>query len=323
MAIYTKTGDQGTTGTLSGKRWKKNHEYIMINGKIDEITSYLGFVKTIADQDTIEELTNLQKRLIEVMAYISSEGNRSLLLKHDIQFFEKRIDEMLELYPKQEKFILPGDCEVAARLDIARTIVRECERYMVAFVEHIDFDKQIIMYFNRMSDYIYTMARMLDFREKVKSNIDVLKVKENFPAVALDLYIARKLSNRIIKKAIEMRCNVVVSIVDMAGLPILTEKMDGAFPISFDLSRKKAYTSAMLKMSTQAVKELTKQGGDFEGLEDMVVEDIVSLGGGTPIIVDGEIIGAIGVSGGSAKEDGYLAEFGTKQYSLIVERAVK
>ena len=86
--------------------------------------------------------------------------------------------------------------------------------------------------------------------------------------------------------------------------------MDDAFVVSFALAKKKAYTAAALRMPTHELGKLTAKGADFEGLANMLDEEIVTLGGGYPITINDSIIGAIGVSGGSAKSDTALAKYG-------------
>ncbi len=317
MSVYTKTGDLGTTGMLSGRREKKNHILIQLNGHIDELTSHLGLVKTVADQDIVLELSGLQRRFIEIMAYISSEFSSIIELREDIARFENRIDQMTELFPKQTEFIIPGATEVSARLDIARAVARRTERLLVSLDTIESLEPLLLKYMNRLSDYLYTMARMLDFREVVKKQIMTEQGSQaGHPAEvsheALCLESARYIVEKTIAKAKDLHAQVVVCVVGRDGLPMIIEKMDDAFPISFDLSRKKAYTSAVLKMTTSELKELTKVGGDFEGLEHMIEEEIVTLGGGCPIKKGPRIIGAIGVSGGTLEEDEALAKYGAQ-----------
>lgn len=315
MAIYTRTGDRGTTGLLSGNRQKKNNTYITVNGHIDELTSHLGMAKAIADQDIKDVLSDLQQRLIEIMGHISGEFKTPLPLGNDIEAFENGIDSYSELYPEPGGFILPGDSEASARLDVARTIARRAERALVSLDDRVNVPEDVIRYFNRLSDYLYSMARMIDFRVLVKEQLmsGSTQYAESGMASAavLNLEMAKRIAHDTEREATDRNMQVVICVTGKEGLPHIILKMDDAFPVSFNLARKKAYTSAVLKMPTHELAKLTAEGGDFQGLEDMLDEEIVTLGGGYPIMSQGKTIGAIGVSGGTAQDDIELARYGS------------
>lgn len=314
MGIYTKKGDTGITDMLSGKRIDKSHPYIELLGAIDELTSHIGFVKVLCDDQYKDELHLIQEKLIQVMGVISSEFKTSIGLEEDIKSFEASIDLFQTLYPPQHEFIVPGSDECCARLDIARTKARFAERKLIQLKLKSPVFYEVVQYFNRLSDYLYALARMMEFRKKV---IDMIKPNHNEGIsykgnqLIMTLELAKEISQKVEERAKNLGCQVVVCITNNQGRPILVHGMDQAFIISFDLAQKKAFTAAAVKMPTHELGELTKAGADFENLEDMISEEIVTLGGGFPLIFNEEIIGAIGVSGSTVDNDRELAQYGT------------
>lgn len=314
MGIYTKKGDTGITDMLSGIRIDKGHPYIELLGSIDELTSHIGFVKVLLDQEYKNDLQVIQKKLIKIMGVISSEFKSEIDLKSDIKAFETKIDLYQTLYPKQREFIVPGSDEVSVRFDISRTKARYSERKLIQLKLKSPVYFEVIQYFNRLSDYLYAFARMMEFRKKVIDMISPnISTDSSLPArqLTMTLELAKDISQKIEDKAKSLGCQVVICITNSQGRPVLVHSMDQAFIISFDLAQKKAFTAASVKMPTHELGELTKAGADFENLEDMISEEIVTLGGGYPLIYKEEIIGAIGVSGSTVDNDRDLAKYGT------------
>jgi ATP:cob(I)alamin adenosyltransferase len=321
MGIYTKKGDSGMTDMLSGKRVSKDNPYIDLLGYIDEMTSYIGSVRVLLDSPYKEDIHRVQEKLIAIMGVISDEFQHDVKVSDELLFFERSIDRFQEFYPPQKVFVTPGDDEISVRLDIARTKVRQAERKLTLVKKDMTSYDDILKYLNRLSDYLYALARMLSFREKIR---DAMKeasggaLDNNFEKINLvkrqEMTLDRAIiiSRAVEEKAKSLACQVVICIVNNQGLPVLIHRMDQAFLISFNLAKKKAYTSAALKMPTHELGELTKAGADFEGLENMVDEDIVTLGGGYPIMYQDEIIGAIGVSGSTVANDSALAKYGAR-----------
>ena len=125
----------------------------------------------------------------------------------------------------------------------------------------------------------------------------------------LTLEIAKELLENAEKKAIEINVPVVISIVDEAGHLVAQHRMDDSLLISTSLALGKAYTSVALKMTTEKLSELTLPGKPLYGLETAGDKKLCIIGGGIPIIINGNLIGAIGVSGGSIQEDILIAEY--------------
>ena len=122
---------------------------------------------------------------------------------------------------------------------------------------------------------------------------------------------ANEIIEQIMQEAKEKyQAKVVVGVTTKEGSPISVQSMDGAFLISFELVLKKCFTAVALQMPTHELGKLMAEGQDLEGLEQMLDNKIVGLGGGYPITIDGEIIGAVAVSGSTSTIDTALADFG-------------
>lgn len=136
-------------------------------------------------------------------------------------------------------------------------------------------------------------------------------VREMGATSSISLESARNLSEQIRKRAAAIGVNAVVAISDNAGHPILVERMDNAFIASYDIAVNKAFTVVSLKMSTSALKPLAQPGGSLYGIQFTNGGKIVIFGGGEPLLnAKGDIIGGLGVSGGTEEQDTALAEYG-------------
>ena len=162
MKIYTKTGDAGTTSLVGGTRVSKAHPRVMAYGDLDELISWLGLIRSETDKDL--PLRRIQIHLMNVSAHLANDG-RSLKLKPldeaETDFLENEIDRLTALMPPQTAFILPGEPRVASMAHIARTVCRRAERSAVQIDEKTEQDVIAIRYVNRLSDYLFTLARYL------------------------------------------------------------------------------------------------------------------------------------------------------------------
>ncbi len=120
------------------------------------------------------------------------------------------------------------------------------------------------------------------------------------------------------KKAAEMNLSVIIAVYNEAAHPIAVHCMDDAYIASYDIATNKAYTSAALKMSTAVLKGLSQPGQDLYGIQHTNQGKIVIFGGGMPLIQNGTIIGAIGVSGGTEAQDTVLAEYGSNRLEEVM-----
>lgn len=174
MKIYTKTGDDGTTGLFGGTRVPKHHIRIESYGTIDELNSWLGLIRDQEVESTIkEQLIQIQKDLFTIGAILATDPNKDLLKNgkkrlaistigtKEIQFLENAIDEIELKLPAMTHFILPGGHTTVSYCHIARTVCRRAERITTLLFENEIFDVKVLSYLNRLSDYLFVLARKL------------------------------------------------------------------------------------------------------------------------------------------------------------------
>ena len=167
MKIYTKTGDKGQTSLFGGKRVAKHHIRIDAYGTVDELNSYIGLIRDqeIA-QESIKTLLEIQDRLFTMGSLLATEsGNNKvkipLLINSDVTFLENEIDKMNEQLPEMKSFILPGGNITVSFCHIARCVCRRAERIVSLLSELEIVDEMIIIYLNRLSDYLFVLARKI------------------------------------------------------------------------------------------------------------------------------------------------------------------
>lgn len=149
--------------------------------------------------------------------------------------------------------------------------------------------------------------------EKLVNSIVDTVVKSLAPPTDMTLSMALSLAEKVKEKAKEMGVNAVVAISNKAAHPVLVECMDDSYIASYDVAFGKAYTVVSLKMSTSELKRLAQPGGSLYGIQFTNGGKIVIFGGGEPLYnKNGELIGGLGVSGGSEAQDTALAEYGKK-----------
>ncbi len=174
MKIYTKTGDKGTTSLFGGTRVPKHHIRIESYGTVDELNSHIGLVK---DQeilpDTREILNRIQDRLFTIGSTLATEPEKATLksgkprlnisgiTEEDILLLENEIDKMNEVLPEMTHFVLPGGHQAVSICHIARCVCRRSERMATALYEISPFSELVLKYLNRLSDYLFVLARKL------------------------------------------------------------------------------------------------------------------------------------------------------------------
>ena len=167
MKIYTKTGDKGETSLIGGVRVPKDHIRIEAYGTIDELNSWIGLVK---DQEikvahkTV--LTEIQDRLFTIGSSLASDPEKSRmkipdLKDDDVKLLENEIDAMTAFLPEMKSFILPGGHTVVSFCHLARCVCRRAERLSITLSGTSPIEPLIIIYLNRLSDYLFTLSRAL------------------------------------------------------------------------------------------------------------------------------------------------------------------
>ena len=165
MKIYTKKGDQGETSLIGGKKVYKDHLRIEAYGTVDELNSYIGLIRDQKiENEYIKVLVTIQDRLFTIGAQLakSSENTKMQLPdlgEDDIKFLENEIDHMDEALEPMKSFVLPGGHSIISYAHIARCICRRAERVCVQLSRESKVDEKVIQYLNRLSDYLFTLAR--------------------------------------------------------------------------------------------------------------------------------------------------------------------
>ena len=170
MKIYTKTGDQGNTSLFDGQRVPKHHQRIEAYGTLDELNAYIGLLiaQGIAQVDK-KQLGAIQNELFVLGAQLANPQEESakstrktpeIEPKH-ITALESAIDQMNETLPAMTHFILPGGHSIVSYCHIARTICRRAERRATLLSENHSVPSLVIQYLNRLSDYLFVLARKL------------------------------------------------------------------------------------------------------------------------------------------------------------------
>jgi cob(I)alamin adenosyltransferase len=165
--IYTKTGDDGTTGLYGGARVPKYDLRIEAYGTVDELNSYIGLIRDQPmDGPNISVLLEIQDRLFTIGAILAAQpGKKNLsvpvLEKTDVDLLESEIDRMDTQLLPMKNFILPGGHTTVSFIHIARCVCRRAERLVVHLNVENEVDPLIIKYLNRLSDYLFTLARLV------------------------------------------------------------------------------------------------------------------------------------------------------------------
>lgn len=175
MRLYTRTGDEGKTSIIGG-RVHKDDIRVEAYGTTDELNSFIGLAIAELDvnqfADIISELEKIQHEIFDCggdLAILKVSDERPYKVTEDmITFLEERIDEYVKQAPKIEKFILPGGAKAASILHICRTVTRRAERCVTELVREAETNEFVLKYLNRLSDYFFAVARVVNARLGVK-----------------------------------------------------------------------------------------------------------------------------------------------------------
>jgi cob(I)alamin adenosyltransferase len=175
MKIYTKTGDKGQTSLIGGTRVPKHHVRIEAYGTVDELNSHIGLIRDQQiDEHSKSILIEIQDRLFTIGSSLASDPEKSRtrgehsrtmkipdLKEEDIILLEKEIDVMNEGLPEMRSFVLPGGHTVVSFCHIARCVCRRAERATIHLSENSFVDELVVKYLNRLSDYLFVLARKI------------------------------------------------------------------------------------------------------------------------------------------------------------------
>jgi cob(I)alamin adenosyltransferase len=184
MKIYTRTGDDGSTGLIGGDRIKKCDPRLDCYGTADELNACIGLAVVVAPAWLVELLLPVQAELFVVGAHLAAPEDDDTARKY-LPALDETMSDRLEAeidvaereLPPLKNFILPGGTEVAARLHLARTVCRRCERHVVDFAMNRTVHTAICTYLNRLSDWLFVQARLANHRANV-SDVPWLPTKK-------------------------------------------------------------------------------------------------------------------------------------------------
>ena len=164
--IYTRTGDKGTTSLVGGQRVSKADRRIESYGTIDELNSFIGLLMTAIDDAEDEQfLLFIQHKLFTIGSYLATDQSttelkiESQVTQESIEKIEHEIDRIDETLPKMKNFVLPGGCRSASLAHVCRTVCRRAERRIYSLAEQAEVEDPVLIFVNRLSDYLFVLAR--------------------------------------------------------------------------------------------------------------------------------------------------------------------
>lgn len=323
MSIYTRTGDAGMTRLLGGRQVSKAVLRVEAYGTVDELNAALGLAAALVQDEEIRSwIGDLQTELFSLGAELASPEPAGRMAKEQVARLETMIDRADgELVP-QRGFVRPGGTEGAGALHLARTIARRAEREVIRLGETEKVSDWVIPYINRLSDLLHVLARLETQRQVVnaiKARVMVRLTGEGKDVAGMrDLTLREclRILDAAEAKAVETGVPMVLALTDPGGNLKAFRRMDGALLASVSIAINKAYTAVALRMDTEQVGRLAQPGAPLYGIETTNSGRIVTFGGGLPLRIGGEVVGSLGVSGGTVEQDIAVAEAGVRALSL-------
>ena len=173
--VYTRTGDKGMTDLVGGVRVSKNDPRLEAYGTTDELSSHLGLLAAMMahDSNTLEEerqmLVRSQNNLFIIGSYLAIDQSQTPLYDFarlpdgETTLLEQRIDQLMATLPEKQGFVLPGGTVSAAQCHVCRTVCRRAERRILELAQHARVDDYVLQYVNRLSDYLFVLAKIINF----------------------------------------------------------------------------------------------------------------------------------------------------------------
>lgn len=172
MKVYTRKGDDGSTGLIGGTRVSKDDIRIEAYGTVDELNSWLGLIR---DQEAASEykteLVEIQEHLFSIGSHLASDPNKGRMALPEVpesavSRLEQGIDEMEATLEPMTNFVLPGGHEAVSKIHIARCVCRRAERRVITLSKNAQIDPLLIRYLNRLSDYLFVLSRRVNLTAK-------------------------------------------------------------------------------------------------------------------------------------------------------------
>ena len=420
--VYTRTGDKGDTGLFGGSRVPKQSLRVEAYGTVDEANAALGAAKAMLPAGQWRRrVHDVQQRLFVLAAELASDPEGAAILANkintgDITDLEHLIDDCLAVTGPQREFVVPGRDDRSGAFHQARTVVRRAERRVLTLAETEPVRPELIKYLNRLSDAVYSLARLAETwrdeeierivrdavakvlgtpskqaqpdREERAARVETTPSKPvepdrdegavrvettrqpknrpnpghhgfdtassqseqtgstNFtraklaqpdheplgeqsapapsrgrtPVRRFDLAAAKRIAERAEARSAELGVPVVIAAADAGGNLMLLHRIEGALLASIEIAINKAWSAVAFQAPTATLGPLATEDGPFPGLADTNSGRVVLFGGGVPVHVDGELAGAIGISGGTAEQDVDIATCALQDWNTIGEQ---
>ena len=420
--VYTRTGDKGETGLFGGSRVPKQSLRVEAYGTVDEANAALGAAKAMLPAGQWRRrVHDVQQRLFVLAAELASDPEGAAILANkinagDITDLEHLIDDCLAVTGPQREFVVPGRDDRSGAFHQARTVVRRAERRVLTLAETEPVRPELIKYLNRLSDAVYSLARLAETwrdeeierivrdavakvlgtpskqaqpdREERAARVETTPSKPvepdrdegavrvettrqpknrpnpghhgfdtassqseqtgstNFtraklaqpdheplgerstptpsrgrtPARRFDLAAAKRIAERAEARSAELGVPVVIAAADAGGNLMLLHRIEGALLASIEIAINKAWSAVAFQAPTATLGPLASGDGPLPGLADTNSGRVVLFGGGVPVHVDGELAGAIGISGGTAEQDVDIATCALQDWNTIGEQ---
>ena len=286
-------------------------ENIILNTDIN-----IGLEKSIFNN--IEEAIILIKKLDKFIdnqdfSNILKELSKKFLLikdKKNVSFETKNIENCILKYSNilslSDEYKIPEENEEVLIAYLLYIIIKKIQRRFTLLSKSKEIKLELINYIDKSRDFFHVVYKFIQEKIMIKYVIELISEKLSSTENNLSLEKARKIIRAGEKKAKEMNLSAVFAVVNSEGNLIIEERMDNAILVSVEVAYKKAYTAAALKLNTQDLTALVQPGAMFYGLQSD--PKYIVFGGGMLLKVDGKIVGAVGVSGGSAQEDMEIAK---------------
>ena len=168
--VYTRKGDNGMTSLVGGIRIKKSDVRLEAYGTVDELSAHLGLlVAMMPDDNNRKTVIRIQNNLFNVCTHLATDQSQTPLYPSahltdgEVAFLEQEVDRLMGLLPERQGFILSGGTQAAAQAHIARTVCRRAERRIAELTEVATVGNEIQQYINRLSDYLFVLAKIINF----------------------------------------------------------------------------------------------------------------------------------------------------------------
>ena len=277
----------------------------------------------------IDEAINLIKKLDKFIdnqdfSNILKELSKKFLLikdKKNVSFETKNIENCILKYSNilslNDEYKTPEENEEVLIAYLLYIIIKKIQRRFLLLSKSRRIKLELINYINKSRDFLHIVYKFIQEKVMVKYVIEL--VSEKLSSIDMESNLSLEKARKIIRagerKAKEMDIAAVFAVVNPEGNLIIEERMDNAILVSVEVAYKKAYTAAALKLNTQDLTALVQPGAMFYGLQSD--PKYIVFGGGMLLKVDGKIVGAVGVSGGSAQEDMEIARACVKAFETI------